>query len=755
MNGSASVIQQIAATWFADSDGDGFGNAASSIQACGNPAGYVSNNTDCNDNSSTAYPGAPEICGNGADDDCDGQVDEGCIVYTWYQDSDNDGFGNTAVSTTTFVNTAPAGFVATGGDCNDGSAAINPSAAEICNGIDDNCDGIVDNGTPALAATGNMSGSVIVCRSTSSNVYSIDPVSGATSYTWTLPTGATGTSTTNSISLGFSSTFAGGSICVTPRNNCVNGFQRCLTVSAVTAKPAQPGVISGVTAGACSTSTRSYSITAVSNASSYNWTAPANSSIVSGQGTSSIVLQFSSGFTSGNLSVTASNCFGTSTARTLALSSTTSTPASISGPLRAVCAGSQQAYSTASISGATVYTWTVPAGAVINSGQGTTSILVTFPTPFTSGAVTVKSGTACFTSAARSITVYSVPVAPTSITGNSVGVCGGSTQTYSCPASTTGATSYNWSVPSGATINSGQGTTSVSVTFPAGFSTGNVSVTAGNLCGNSTARTLAVRSVTTQPGTISGPSANLCGGGTFTYSIAAVAGATSYTWTVPAGCSITANNGTSVTVNISTSFTSGSISVLANNSCGSSTARTLALSRLPATPASISGPASVCPSAMGLVYTTPAVSGVSTYSWTLPSGASITAGAGSNSITVNWGTVAGSVSVRAGNSCGTNTTARSLSVSLATCRAATEEVFAAAPEVKVHPNPGRGIYFVNVSGLEEGTQLQVMDILGKEVLRKEIHAGENKIDLGEFNSGAYFFRIDGANLHKVLKVIKQ
>jgi len=66
-------------TYYRDLDGDGYGNSSSgTIEACGKTAGYVSNNSDCNDNNAAVYPGAAEVCGNGIDDDCNGQVDENC-----------------------------------------------------------------------------------------------------------------------------------------------------------------------------------------------------------------------------------------------------------------------------------------------------------------------------------------------------------------------------------------------------------------------------------------------------------------------------------------------------------------------------------------------------------------------------------------------------------------------------------------------------------------------------------------------------
>jgi hypothetical protein len=128
--------------YYADADGDGFGNPSESVSSCIAPSGYVLDNTDCNDNDAAINPGAAEVC-DGIDNDCDGSIDEDLVFMNYYADADGDGFGNPSESVSSC--TAPSGYVVDNTDCNDNDAAINPGAAEVCNGIDDNCDGLVDN----------------------------------------------------------------------------------------------------------------------------------------------------------------------------------------------------------------------------------------------------------------------------------------------------------------------------------------------------------------------------------------------------------------------------------------------------------------------------------------------------------------------------------------------------------------------------------------------------------------------------------
>ena len=130
-------------TYYADNDGDGFGDANNSIYECSQPAGYVTNNTDCNDNNLNQNAASAEIC-NGEDDDCDGTIDNGLVFLDYYADNDSDGFGAGA-ATNSCVDLG-AGYVTNNNDCNNVNPSINPNATEICNSIDDNCDGQIDEG---------------------------------------------------------------------------------------------------------------------------------------------------------------------------------------------------------------------------------------------------------------------------------------------------------------------------------------------------------------------------------------------------------------------------------------------------------------------------------------------------------------------------------------------------------------------------------------------------------------------------------
>ncbi len=141
-------------TYYRDADGDGFGAVATTKLACSLAvagAGYVANSTDCDDANANIFPGAPEICGNSKDDNCNGVIDTDAPANsTFYKDADGDGYGSAASGTATAC-APPAGFVSNNTDCNDGVAAIHPGATEVCNDLDDNCNGTKDEGLGTLS----------------------------------------------------------------------------------------------------------------------------------------------------------------------------------------------------------------------------------------------------------------------------------------------------------------------------------------------------------------------------------------------------------------------------------------------------------------------------------------------------------------------------------------------------------------------------------------------------------------------------
>lgn len=116
------------AKWI-DQDGDGY-----------------SKPEDCNDSDTTIHPNSSEIC-NAIDDDCNGVTDDSLIFVVYYADSDSDGYGNYLSVGDTLCSAPGAGYVINNIDCNDSSAVINPITIELCNGVDDNCDGQIDEGT--------------------------------------------------------------------------------------------------------------------------------------------------------------------------------------------------------------------------------------------------------------------------------------------------------------------------------------------------------------------------------------------------------------------------------------------------------------------------------------------------------------------------------------------------------------------------------------------------------------------------------
>ncbi|MEI2748122.1 MAG: T9SS type A sorting domain-containing protein [Ferruginibacter sp.] len=150
-------------------------------------------------------------------------------------------------------------------------------------------------------------------------------------------------------------------------------------------------------------------------------------------------------------------------------------------------------YSVTPVAGATGYNWTVPSGAIGLTGQGTNSISFTYPSGFTSGTVSVMASNGCGNSGVRTLSVTKLnPATPGGIDVIQLQACPDRIYSYTVAAIPANATSILWTASAG-TIVSGQGTNSVTVSYPGTVINGTVSATAVSNCGNSLARTINVK----------------------------------------------------------------------------------------------------------------------------------------------------------------------------------------------------------------------------------------------------------------------
>ena len=130
-------------SWYADEDGDGYGDPQLSTSACDEAEGWVEDASDCDDGAVEVNPGAQEVCDSAdIDEDCDGDADDDDSSATgqsaWYADEDGDGYGAESFSGCE----VPEGAVDQGEDCDDGEAEVHPGADEVCgDGVDNDCVG--------------------------------------------------------------------------------------------------------------------------------------------------------------------------------------------------------------------------------------------------------------------------------------------------------------------------------------------------------------------------------------------------------------------------------------------------------------------------------------------------------------------------------------------------------------------------------------------------------------------------------------
>ncbi|MBC7535239.1 MAG: M36 family metallopeptidase [Ferruginibacter sp.] len=354
-------------------------------------------------------PSAPGVITGNADA-CP-YIGNGTVTYTIRQ----------AANATSYLWTTPSGATIIGNNT-DTSVVVSYGASFVSGNLSvisvNSCFGNAASTARSLAIvrklpstpgtiTPSLSNPCSIVGTGSTSTYTIRQVANATSYNWTLSGGITliANPGDTGIVVRFEPGFASGTVSVVASNNCATSTGRAL---AVTAKiPATPGTITGIT-NVCSfvgqATSATFSISSVPEAGSYLWTAPANATIVSGQGTTSVQVNFAAGFTGGSLTVRSVGVCGNSAVRSLALVKNVARPGVISASA-AACPSSTVTYSIAAVPYAVSYIWSIPANATYVSGQGTLSFTVSYKPAFVSGTITVKSVNDCSTSAVNSLAV--------------------------------------------------------------------------------------------------------------------------------------------------------------------------------------------------------------------------------------------------------------------------------------------------------------------------------------------------------------
>jgi len=271
--------------------------------------------------------------------------------------------------------------------------------------------------------------------------------------------------------------------------------------------------------------------------------------------------------------------------------------------------------------------------------------------------VTVSDANGCTGSGSINVSITPLPGNATAINGQSA-LCVGSNATFTTP-NVPNATGYQWVVPNGISIVSGQGTNTINVVAYSNV-TGFITVTPNNSCGsgNPTSINVTVNDAPDNPLSISGPS-SVCAGQVVAYTIPYVTGATGYQWDVPSNTTIVSGNGTNSISLDWGAATTGTVTVTPYNSCGNATPTSIyvTVSQLPpSVTGNINGPLFVCHGDMTNYFVNP-VNNATGYIWEVPLGISIVGGQNTNEITVSWVfATSGFIKVIPTNGCGVGTT---------------------------------------------------------------------------------------------------
>ena len=554
---------------------------------------------------------------------------------------------------------------------------------------------------------------------------------------------------------------------VTDANNCI------VSLPVDVSEPSKLNATTTVTNAIClSNGTATANVIGGTAGYSYQW-------MPDGQTTQTI-----SGLSTGTYTVKITDTKGCTTTATAVVGfsgSLVSISGTISGPA-GVCKGqSGVVYCFTPVAGATSYIWSLPKGASIVGSATGNCITVNFSSKYKGGFLCVQATNLCSTtpsSCKNIIQLNKEPKTPGSVVGPKT-ICPLSTGIYMI-ALVKDASSYTWSGTDGLTIISGQGTNTVTVKAPAGFTAGNIKVSASNCIGVSGLRSKKITGITEMP--VWKPNnltVGACGGQTIDYEIEEVPGASSYIWYGPLSATLSDglgnfgnpltitgknNNGKyAVHVTFPSGFIAGNISVAANNICGAGPLATMLVKSVPDQPGSLTvGNLSVCKGQSNLNYKILNVPGASSYSWSITGGAVITNNGNNNSIVVNFNSTTSSpviLTVIANNACGSSV-AKSFQIDVNfACRTIGDNVELPTSDFEVYPNPFNNKVNVTLIGKTiKSSDVNVFDLLGNIVPVNITNISSNngvELDLSGYGNGMYIIRINVEDEYKFFQVIKE
>ncbi|NEW82363.1 MAG: hypothetical protein GZ094_08365 [Mariniphaga sp.] len=510
---------------------------------------------------------------------------------------------------------------------------------------------------PLPVAAGAITGAASVCKA-SSAIYTVPLIANASTYVWTYNNGATGTSTTNSITLTFPNS-GSTTITVKGNNTCGDGTLSTFAVAVNTAStPGAAGTITGTSQVCKGGSGYIFNVPVVTNATSYIWTYTGSGATINGTG-NSVTIDFSAGATNGDLKVAGTNGCSTGTiSANYGVTVNTPPTVTITPVSPSICSSSSILLTASPTGGSGTYSshlWTGTGASSLNNGS--------IPGPSFSNGIggsydltyIVTDNRGCVGLANTTVIVNQAPIADAG--PDAIGICTGTSPITLAGATAGGSYSGNptWSGTGGSwTQNPDPALATFTPSTPSGTTIATLTLTGANGCSNtSDTRTITWNSFPFNAGVITGTPTVCQGQSGVAYSVPAISYATSYTWAYSGtGATITGTTN-SVTITFEANATAGNLTVFGVNTCGNGVVSAnypIAITPTVGTPTAITVSAGVQPTCQltnGTTTTTYATTATNNtgFNWSLSNATAGTIGATTGLMTWANG-FSGSVDIR-------------------------------------------------------------------------------------------------------------